>query len=205
MYEQIRLPYAFDTFEPAIDTLTMETHYGKHHATYTKNLNDAAEKAGVADRPIEEVLADLNSVSDETLRKALRNNGGGFYNHNLYFRTISPNGARVPDGALAAAIDRDLGGFEALKEKLASLAATQFGSGWSFLSADKDGRLFVTASPNQDNPISEGTGRTPIACVDVWEHAYYLKYKNLRPDYIKAYIDLIDWRIVGENYAGATV
>ncbi len=204
MYEQIKLAYACDALEPAIDTLTMETHYGKHHATYTKNFNDAAEKAGVAGKPVEEVLANLDSVSDEALRKALRNNGGGFYNHNLYFQTISPDGARSPEGKLAAAIDEAFGSFDALKEKLAALAAGQFGSGWSFLSVDRDGKLYATASPNQDNPISEGTGRTPIACVDAWEHAYYLKYKNLRPDYIKAYMSLIDWKIVGENYDRAT-
>ncbi|MCR4763179.1 MAG: superoxide dismutase [Lachnospiraceae bacterium] len=201
MYEQIQLHYSMDALEPVIDTLTMETHYGKHHATYTKNLNDAAEKAGVADKTIEEVLANLDGIPDEALRKALRNNGGGFYNHNLYFQIISPDGDRAPEGALADAINRDFGSFDALKEKLASLAVGQFGSGWSFLSVDKEGKLYVSASPNQDNPISEGTGRIPIACVDVWEHAYYLKYKNLRPDYVKAYIGLIDWKTVGENYA----
>ena len=203
MYRQIDLPYSFDAFEPAIDTLTMETHYGKHHATYTKNLNDAAEKAGVNDIAIEELLGDLSSIEDEAMRKAIRNNGGGFYNHNLYFQTISPNGARTPDGALKDAIDRDFGSFDELVNKLSSLALSQFGSGWAFLSADKSGKLYATASPNQDNPISEGTGRLPIGCVDVWEHAYYLKYKNLRADYIKAYMGLIDWKVIGENYARA--
>ena len=204
MFKQIDLAYDKNALEPSIDTVTMETHYGKHHAAYTKNFNDAAEKAGLAGKSVEEILGNLSSVEDEALRKALRNNGGGFYNHNLYFQTISPDGQRAPEGPLAEAIDRDFGSFDALKEKLASLAAAQFGSGWSFLSADKDGKLYATVSPNQDNPISEGTGRIPIACVDVWEHAYYLKYKNLRADYIAAYMALIDWGIVGENYARVT-
>ena len=204
MFKQIDLAYDMNALEPSIDTLTMETHYGKHHAAYTKNFNDAVQKAGLSDKSVEEILSSLSGVEDEALRKALRNNGGGFYNHNLYFQTLSPDGARTPEGAFAEAVNRDFGSFDALKEKLASLAAAQFGSGWSFLSADRDGKLYVTSSPNQDNPISEGTGHTPIACVDVWEHAYYLKYRNLRPDYIAACIGLIDWKIVGENYAKAT-
>ena len=200
MYTQIKLPYAFDALEPHIDALTMETHYTKHHAAYTKNLNDAAEKAGVADRDIVSLLSNLNSIADEGLRKAIRNNGGGFYNHNLYFGTMSPSGGGQPSGALAKAIDRDLGGFDAFKEKLSALAAGQFGSGWGWLSADKSGKLVLSSSPNQDNPLMEGGGLTPILGIDVWEHAYYLHYKNLRADYIKAFFNVVDWAAVAANY-----
>ena len=138
MFTQYQLPYGYDALEPHIDTLTMETHHGKHHATYTKNFNDAVEKAGLGDKTVEEILANLNQVSDEALRKALRNNGGGFYNHNLYFSTLSPNGGKAPTGALAAQIEKDFGSFDALVEKLSTAAATQFGSGWAFLSKKPD-------------------------------------------------------------------
>ncbi|MBQ3794024.1 MAG: superoxide dismutase [Lachnospiraceae bacterium] len=202
MFTQYQLPYGYDALEPHIDTLTMETHHGKHHATYTKNFNDAVEKAGLGDKTVEEILANLNQVGDEALRKALRNNGGGFYNHNLYFSTLSPNGGKAPTGALAAQIDKDFGSFDALVEKLSTAAATQFGSGWAFLSKKPDGSLVVSQSLNQDNPISEGTGNKPIMCIDVWEHAYYLKFKNLRPDYIKTLFNVIDWELVAKNYEG---
>jgi Fe-Mn family superoxide dismutase len=202
MFTQYQLPYGYDALEPHIDTLTMETHHGKHHATYTKNFNDAVEKAGLGDKTVEEILANLNQVSDEALRKALRNNGGGFYNHNLYFSTLSPNGGKAPTGALAAQIEKDFGSFDALVEKLSTAAATQFGSGWAFLSKKPDGSLVVSQSLNQDNPISEGTGNKPIMCIDVWEHAYYLKFKNLRPDYIKTLFNVIDWELVAKNYEG---
>lgn len=202
MFNQYQLPYGYDALEPHIDTLTMETHHGKHHATYTKNFNDAVEKAGLGDKTVEEILANLNQVSDEALRKALRNNGGGFYNHNLYFSTLSPNGGKAPTGALAAQIDKDFGSFDALVEKLSTAATTQFGSGWAFLSKKPDGSLVVSQSLNQDNPISEGTGNKPIMCIDVWEHAYYLKFKNLRPDYIKTLFNVIDWELVAKNYEG---
>ena len=172
MFQQITLPYSYDALEPVIDALTVETHFGKHHAAYTKNFNDAAEKAGVADMDAEALLASLDKVEDPALRKALRNNGGGFYNHNLYFSSAA--------------------------------AAGQFGSGWSWLSANAAGDLMISASPNQDNPISEGTGFVPILAIDVWEHAYYLKYKNLRPDYIKALFDIIDWKKVEALYAKVT-
>ncbi|MBQ5376447.1 MAG: superoxide dismutase [Lachnospiraceae bacterium] len=202
MFTQYQLPYGYDALEPHIDTLTMETHHGKHHATYTKNFNDAVEKAGLGDKTVEEILANLNQVGDEALRKALRNNGGGFYNHNLYFSTLSPNGGKAPTGALAAQIEKDFGSFDALVEKLSTAAATQFGSGWAFLSKKPDGSLVVSQSLNQDNPISEGTGNKPIMCIDVWEHAYYLKFKNLRPDYIKTLFNVIDWELVAKNYEG---
>ena len=182
------------------DTLQTETHYGKHHALYTKNLNDAAEKAGVADKDIEELLASLDSVSDEALRKALRNNGGGFYNHNLYFSTLSAEKNTEPVGDLKVKIDEKFGDYATLKEKLTALALGQFGSGWAWLSANKAGDLMVSASPNQDNPISEGTGYIPILAIDVWEHAYYLNYKNLRADYVAKLFEIIDWKLVEANY-----
>ena len=202
MFEQVKLGYEMNALEPQIDQLTIETHYGKHHAAYTKTFNELAEKAGVSGKSVEEVLASLDSVADETLRKGLRNQGGGYYNHNLYFGTLSPEGiaSKAPAGKLAEAIDRDLGGFEATVDALTKAAIGQFGSGWSFLSTDKSGKLYVSASPNQDNPISEGTGRTPILALDVWEHAYYLKYRNLRADYVKAFWDVLDWKKVSELY-----
>ena len=139
-------------------------------------------------------------MADETLRKGLRNQGGGYYNHNLYFSTLSPNPAKAPVGRLAEEIDKTFGGLSEAIDQLSKAAAGQFGSGWSFLSADKDGKLYITASPNQDNPISEETGRIPILALDVWEHAYYLKYKNLRLDYIKAFWEVLDWKAVSDNY-----
>ncbi len=200
MFEQVKLGYATNGLEPQIDQQTIETHYGKHHALYTKNLNDAAEKAGVADKDIEDLLASLDSVSDEALRKALRNNGGGFYNHNLYFSTLSAEKNTEPVGDLKVKIDEKFGDYATLKEKLTALALGQFGSGWAWLSANKAGDLMVSASPNQDNPISEGTGYIPILAIDVWEHAYYLNYKNLRADYVAKLFEIIDWKLVEANY-----
>ena len=202
MFEQVKLCYDVNVLEPAIDQATIETHYGKHHAAYTKTFNELAEKAGVSDKSAEEILASLDSIGDETLRKGLRNQGGGYYNHNLYFDNFSPASvaAKAPTGKLLDAINRDFGSLEAVIEKLSTAAATQFGSGWSFLSADKEGKLYVSASPNQDNPISEGTGRCPILALDVWEHAYYLKYRNLRADYIKAFWEVLDWNKVSAKY-----
>lgn len=201
MFNQIQLPYAYDALEPHIDALTMETHYSKHHAAYTNNLNDAALKAGVADKDISLLLSSLDQISDETLRKAIRNNGGGFYNHNLYFGTMSPNGGGEPEGDLKAALDQAFGSFSDFKDKLSGLAAGQFGSGWGWLSSDRDGKLILSSSPNQDNPLMEGNGHVPILGIDVWEHAYYLKYKNLRADYIKAFFEVVDWNAVAANYA----
>ena len=203
MFEQVKLGYEMNGLEPHIDQLTIETHNGKHHAAYTKTFNELAQKAGVDSLPVEEILSSLDKISDETLRKGLRNQGGGYYNHNLYFSTLSPNPAKAPTGKLAEEIDKTFGSLEAVIEQLSKAAIGQFGSGWSFLSTDKDGKLYVTASPNQDNPYSEGTGRTPILALDVWEHAYYLKYKNLRADYVKAFWEVLDWKIVTENYEKA--
>ncbi len=200
MFKQYELPYAADALEPVIDKLTVETHHGKHHATYTANFNKAVEDAGLTDKSVEEILANLDSVADEALRTALRNNGGGYYNHNLYFKTISPDGGGEPEGILAEKIKEAFGSFEEFKKQISALAAGQFGSGWAWLSADKEGKLYLSKSANQDNPISLGTSQTPIMCIDVWEHAYYLKYKNLRPDYIAALFDVIDWKAVTELY-----
>ena len=201
MYEQIKLAYSTDALEPVIGKETVETHHGKHHATYTTNLNTAAEKAGVADKPIEEVLANLDRISDAATRTAVLNNGGGFYNHNIYFEQLrAPRDGNAPEGALASQIDADFGSFEALKEKMSALAVGQFGSGWAWLSADKDGKLYLSQSANQENPITQGTGHTPILTIDVWEHAYYLDYKNLRPKYVDEIWKIIDWDVVAKRY-----
>jgi Fe-Mn family superoxide dismutase len=200
MYNQIKLNYEFDALQPHIDALTMETHYTKHHAGYTKNLNEAALKAQVDHLPIEELLKALDTIENEALRTAIRNNGGGYYNHNLYFALMSPEGKRVPDGKLALAINEHFEDFQTFKEQLTKLALGQFGSGWAWLSADETGKLYLSSSPNQDNPLMENKGITPILGIDVWEHAYYLKYKNLRADYVKEFFNVIDWDVVAENY-----
>ena len=200
MFEQVKLDYAFDALEPHIDTMTMETHYGKHHATYTKNFNDAVEKAGLGGKSVEEILSSLSSVSDEALRNALQNNGGGYYNHNLYFSVMSPKKGTKPSPALAEAINRDFGSLEKLIESLQNLALGQFGSGWAFLSVDKEGKLYATKAANQNNPYMEAGQHTPILGIDVWEHAYYLRYKNLRGDYLKNFFEVLDWEKVSENF-----
>ena len=200
MFEQVKLDYAFDALEPHIDTTTMETHYGKHHATYTKNFNDAVEKAGFGGKSVEEILSSLSSVGDEALRNALQNNGGGYYNHNLYFSVMSPKKGTKPSPALAEAINRDFGSLEKLIESLQNLALGQFGSGWAFLSVDKEGKLYATKAANQNNPFMEAGQHTPILGIDVWEHAYYLRYKNLRGDYLKNFFEVLDWEKVSENY-----
>jgi Fe-Mn family superoxide dismutase len=200
MYTQLQLPYAFNALEPHIDALTMETHYTKHHAGYTKKLNDAAQKAGVSDREITELLSDLDSIKDETLRTAIRNNGGGFYNHNLYFGALSPNGGGQPDGAFGSVVNKTFGDFDTFRDKLTALAAGRFGSGWAWLSVDADKKLVLSSTPNQDNPLMLGDGTIPILGIDMWEHAYYLKYKNLRPEYLKALFNVISWQKVAENY-----
>lgn len=203
MFEQYKLPFAYDALEPVFDALTMETHHSKHHAAYTKAFNEAAQKAGVADMDVVELLASLDKIGDEALRKALRNNGGGFYNHNLYFSQLAPNAGGEPSGALAKKINETFGSFAAFKEKISNLALTQFGSGWAWLSVKKDGGLVLSQSANQDNPISLGTGDTPIFCIDVWEHAYYLKFKNLRAAYIEELFKVVDWNKVSALYAAA--
>ena len=200
MFKQIELAYDFNALEPHVDALTMETHYLKHHAGYTKNLNDAATKAMVIDLDIKVLLSSLAKIEDEGLRTAIRNNGGGYYNHNLYFTTISPNGKREPVGDLAKAINDQLSGFESLKEELTKLALGRFGSGWAWLSTDKQGKLYLSSTANQDNPLMDANGIEPILGIDVWEHAYYLKHKNLRGNYVKEFFEVIDWQTVEENY-----
>ncbi len=198
MFSQYSLPYDFNTLEPHIDKLTMETHYTKHHAGYTNNLNAAIEKdPSLANKSIEQILGSLDSLADSNLRTTIRNNGGGFYNHNLYFSTISPNGAKSPSGKLDAQIKKDFGSLDSLKDAMSKAALSRFGSGWAFLSVTKDGKLTVSSYPNQDNPLMDNKGDTPILGIDVWEHAYYLKYKNLRGDYIQAFWNVVDWDAVG--------
>jgi len=180
MFKQIELNYNFNALEPYIDELTMNTHYLKHHAAYTANLNAALEKLPeLSDHSIEDLLKDLDQVSDESLRAALRNNGGGFYNHNLYFESLLPGQSSLPEGELLKQIEHDFGNINSLKEKLSSAAIARFGSGWAWLSANRHGELKVSSSPNQDNPLMESHGEwIPILGIDVWEHAYYLKYSN---------------------------
>jgi Fe-Mn family superoxide dismutase len=194
------LPYPNNALEPHIDALTMEIHHDRHHNTYVTNLNAALEKAPeLQDKSIDELLTDLNAVP-EAIRTAVRNNGGGHANHTLFWEVIGPNGGGAPSGALAAAIDSELGGLDKFKEDFATAATTRFGSGWAWLVV-KDGKLAVTSTPNQDNPISEGA--TPILGLDVWEHAYYLNYQNKRPDYIKAFWNVVNWEEVGKRYESA--
>ncbi|NLJ95843.1 MAG: superoxide dismutase [Clostridiales bacterium] len=203
MYKQIELNYNFNALEPYIDELTMNTHYSKHHAAYTNNLNGAVDKLPhLRDLSIEDLLKDLTIISDEDIRNSIRNNGGGYYNHNLYFASMKPGGSNRPVGALAKQLDKDFGSYDNFKDKLSTAAANRFGSGWAWLSANENGDLQISSSPNQDNPIIESHGEwTPILGIDVWEHAYYLKYKNLRGDYIKNFFEVINWDIVEANYA----
>lgn len=201
MFEQVKLGYGFDALEPHIDAATMETHYGKHHATYTKNLNDAAEKAGIVGRDIVDVLAGWKKSAEESTKGVIRNNGGGFYNHNLYFGHLAPNAGGEPTGALAEKIDGTFGNFAGFKERISKAAIGQFGSGWAWLAANGAGDLQVMASPNQDNPLLETEGIwQPVLGIDVWEHAYYLKYRNLRADYVQAFFEVVDWNKVAQNY-----
>lgn len=199
-YSLPELPYAHDALEPHIDAQTMEIHHGKHHNAYVTKLNAALEGAGVAEQSIESLCGNLDSVP-ENIRGAVRNNGGGHANHSLFWTTLSGSGGGNPTGDLAAAIDAELGGFEKFKEDFSAAAATRFGSGWAWLSVCKEGKLHVSSTPNQDNPYMEGM--TPILGVDVWEHAYYLKYQNRRPDYVAAFFNAVDWNKVGELYAAA--
>jgi superoxide dismutase, Fe-Mn family len=200
-HELPALPYATDALEPNIDTATMEIHHGRHHNAYVTNLNKALESAPeLASKSIEDLISDLNAVP-ESIRTAVRNNGGGHANHSLFWKTISPSGGGQPSGALAAAIESELGGFDKFKETFAAAGATRFGSGWAWLALDKGGKLKVYSLPNQDSPIMEG--ETPLLGLDVWEHAYYLKYQNKRPDYIAAFWNIVDWNAVGASYDAA--
>lgn len=195
------LPYPNNALEPYIDEQTMMIHHDRHHNTYVTNLNAALEAhPELASKSVEDLIADLNSVP-ESIRTAVRNNGGGHANHSLFWQLLAPNAGGAPTGALAAAIDSELGGFDKFKEDFAKAAATRFGSGWAWLSVDKSGKLVVSSTPNQDSPISEGL--TPILGLDVWEHAYYLKYQNKRPDYISAFWSVVNWAEVSKRYEAA--
>ena len=194
------LAYAFDALEPHIDAKTMEIHHDKHHATYVAKLNAALEAhADLAAKPLTDLLRNLDSLP-ESVRTAVRNHGGGHANHTLFWEIMAPNAGGSPTGKLAEAIDRDFGSFAAFQEKLTNAAANQFGSGWGWLVAS-DGKLEVLARPNQDSPLMEG--KTPLLGVDVWEHAYYLKYQNRRPDYLSAWWNVIDWSAVAGKYGQA--
>ena len=195
------LPYAFDALEPHIDAKTMEIHHGKHHATYVNKLNEAlANHADLQGKSVEDLLRRFDSVP-EASRTAVRNHGGGHANHTLFWEIMGPNGGGSPSGELADAIQRDFGSFEAFKEKLTNAAANQFGSGWGWLVAS-GGKLEVIARPNQDSPLMEG--KTPILGVDIWEHAYYLKYQNRRPDYIDAWWNVVAWDEVEERLSAVS-
>lgn len=205
MFEQIKLPYSFDALEPYFDALTMETHYSKHHAAYTNNFNVLAKDAGIDDKPIEVIFANWKRKGEgKADAQGIRNNGGGYFNHNLFFGQFAKDGAKEPSGELADKINATFGSLDALKDQLFKLGTGRFGSGWAWLNTDVDGNLSTSSSPNQDNPILESEGKLfPILAIDVWEHAYYLKYKNLRGDYIKALFELIDWDKIAKNYESA--
>jgi len=195
------LPYPFDALEPHIDAKTMEIHHDKHHGTYVSKLNAALEKApSFQTRQVDEILRSLDSLPRD-IQTAVRNHGGGHYNHSLFWKMLSPKGGGEPSGDLAKAIDGKFGSFDKFKEQFAAAAANLFGSGWAWLVVDPSGDLSITTTPNQDNPVSQGLH--PIFGLDVWEHAYYLKYQNRRPDYITAVWNVVSWAQVAENLKSA--
>jgi superoxide dismutase, Fe-Mn family len=199
-FELAPLPYAHNALEPHIDAQTMELHHGKHHATYTNNLNNALEgHSDLQGKSIEELLAMLDKIP-ESIRTVVRNNGGGYANHNLFWQVMSPNGGGQPGGELASAIDSAFGSFDSFKEKFAAAGAGQFGSGWAWLIVENGG-VAITSTPNQDTPLMQG--KTPILGLDVWEHAYYLKYQNRRPEYIQAFWNVVNWDEVAKRFAAA--
>lgn len=192
------LPYAFNNLEPHIDAMTMELHHDKHHASYVNNLNEAVSGHGeLAKRSLEEILANLNNVP-ENIRTKVRNNGGGHANHTMFWQVMGPGGGGQPQGALQAAIARDLGGLERLQQDFNSAAAGVFGSGWAFVTVTKEGRLALETRPNQDTPLM--TGGRVLFGNDVWEHAYYLKYQNRRPEYLRAWWNVVNWNAIAERY-----
>ncbi|PPK85509.1 Fe-Mn family superoxide dismutase [Neolewinella xylanilytica] len=194
------LPYASNALEPHIDARTMEIHHDKHHAGYTTKLNAALEGTDMADKKIEEILAKVGSAG-----AGVRNNGGGYYNHNLFWTILSPNGGGKPSGALSDAINKAFGSYDSFKEKFSTAAAGQFGSGWAWLIVKNNGELAVTATANQDNPLMDVVDEkgTPILGIDVWEHAYYLNYQNRRTDYVDAFFNLVNWEEVNRRYQAA--
>ena len=196
-FELPKLSYAYDALEPHVDARTMEIHHSKHHQGYTNNLNAAIAGTDLEGKSIAEILG---ACAD---KPAVRNNGGGFYNHTLFWEVMSPNGGGAPTGELASAIESAFGSFEGFKDVFSKAAATRFGSGWAWLCVT-DEKLEVCSTPNQDNPVmGEGCGGTPILALDVWEHAYYLNYQNRRPDYIKAFFEVVDWSVVSEKFEAA--
>jgi len=196
-FELPQLPYAYDALEPHIDARTMEIHHSKHHAAYTTNLNAAIQGTDLEGKTIEEILVACKD------KPAVRNNGGGFWNHNLFWEVMSPNAGGQPTGELAEAISSTFGSFDAFKEEFAKAATTRFGSGWAWLCVEA-GKLVVCSTANQDNPLmGEGCNGTPILGLDVWEHAYYLNYQNRRPDYIQAFFNVVNWDVVAKKYAAA--
>lgn len=195
------LPYSFNGLEPHIDARTMEIHHDLHHAGYTNNLNNAIKGTDIENDSIESILANISTQSG-----AVRNNGGGFFNHSMFWKVMSPNGGGEPSGDLADAINAKFGSFEGFKDEFSRAAATRFGSGWAWLVVDAKGALAVTSTANQDNPlmdVAEVKG-TPILCVDVWEHAYYLKYQNRRPEYLTNFFKVINWEEVSNRFSSAT-
>ncbi len=197
-FELPQLSYAHDALEPHIDAKTMEIHHGKHHQGYTNNLNAAITGTDMEGKSIEDILGNLDMNN-----KAVRNNGGGYFNHSLFWSVMSPNGGGTPSGELANAIDGAYGSFEDFKERFSTAAKTQFGSGWAWLCVHKGGKVEVCSTPNQDNSLMPGVGcgGTPILGLDVWEHAYYLNYQNRRPDYVGAFFNVINWDEVSKRYA----
>ncbi|MCS7036626.1 MAG: superoxide dismutase [Saprospiraceae bacterium] len=194
------LPYPHNALEPYVDTRTMEIHHGKHHAAYVNNLNAAIQGTEHESKSLEELLAHVSQLSP-----AVRNNGGGHWNHTFFWNIMSPNGGGQPSGELAAAIERTFGSFDEFKKQFAAAAIGRFGSGWAWLCLDADGNLFITSTPNQDNPlmdVAEKPGK-PILGLDVWEHAYYLHYQNRRPDYVEAWWNVVNWDAVAQHYAAA--
>jgi superoxide dismutase, Fe-Mn family len=194
------LPYALNALEPHIDARTMEIHHTKHHQAYINNVNTALQGSPLADKPIDDLMRDLNAVP-ENIRTAVRNNGGGHANHTLFWTILSPTGGGAPAGDLAAAINAACGSLDSFKEQFTKAATTRFGSGWAWLSVKADKTLVVESTPNQDTPLSEG--RTPILGLDVWEHAYYLNYQNRRPDYITAFWNIVNWPEVARRFSTA--
>lgn len=200
-HELPALPYAHNALEPHIDAQTMEIHHGRHHATYVNNLNAALEgHADLSEKSVEDLISNLDAVP-ESIRGAVRNNGGGHANHTLFWQIMSPNGGGNPTGAIGEAIDKTFGSYEAFKAEFTKAGLTRFGSGWAWLVVGANGELEVMSTPNQDSPLMEG--KTPLLGVDVWEHAYYLKYQNKRPDYIEAFFNVINWDEVNKRYEAA--